>query len=165
MAGMYAQKIKKIIFDERQMLLAMLVIGVLSIWAVIGVFNATPYGPPFGSDSVTYMTTATNFAEGRGFGYVSSESGFELLTFYTPLFPAILSLFALVGLDSDQQHEAQVSFREEGGALVLFWMVQSEFTGLYGDQADERYSQFIKGLYLIFDSPEGKVYFYEPPTI
>ena len=58
-----------------------------------------PYGPPFGSDSVTYMTTAINFAEGRGFGYVSPESGFELLTFYPPLFPAVLSLFALVGLD------------------------------------------------------------------
>ena len=96
---MFAQKIKKYLLNERQMLLALLVIGVLSISAVIGVFRATPLGPPFGSDSVTYMTTATNFAEGRGFGYVSPESGFELLTFYPPLFPAVLSLFALIGLD------------------------------------------------------------------
>ena len=86
-----------------------------------------------------------------------------------PAYP-IQEFFGQAGMEqylpfgSDQQDEAQVAFREEGGALVLFWMVQSEFTGLYGDQADERYSQFIKGLYLVFDSPEGKVYFYEPPT-
>jgi 4-amino-4-deoxy-L-arabinose transferase-like glycosyltransferase len=86
-----------------------------------------------------------------------------------PAYP-IQEFFSVAGTDqylpfgSDQQDAAQVAFREEGGALVLFWMVQSEFTGLYGEQADERYSQFIKGLYLAFDSPEGKVYFYTPPV-
>jgi 4-amino-4-deoxy-L-arabinose transferase-like glycosyltransferase len=96
---MFMQKIEIKLLDKHQMLMTMLVIGILSIYAVIGVFKATPDGPPFGSDSVTYMTTAFNFSEGRGFGYVSPESGFELLTFYPPLYPAVLSLFAFAGLD------------------------------------------------------------------
>ena len=65
---------------------------------------------------------------------------------------------------SDQDDPAQRAFREQGGALVLFWMVQEEFKGLYGDQAGERYAAFVAGLYLAYDSPEGKVYFYQPPS-
>ena len=65
---------------------------------------------------------------------------------------------------SDLDDPAQRAFREQGGALVLFWMVQDEFKGLYGEQAGERYAAFIAGLYLAYDSPEGKVYFYRPPA-
>jgi len=65
---------------------------------------------------------------------------------------------------SDLDDPAQRAFREQDGALVLFWMVQDEFKGLYGEQAGERYASFIAGLYLAYDSPEGKVYFYRPPS-
>lgn len=64
---------------------------------------------------------------------------------------------------SDMTDEAQRVFREQGGALVLTWLVQREFEGLYGDLAGERYAAFVKGLYLAYDSPEGKVYFYRAP--
>jgi hypothetical protein len=65
---------------------------------------------------------------------------------------------------SDLSDPAQRAFREQGGALVLFWLVQEEFKGLYGQQAGERYAAFVAGLYLAYDSPEGKVYFYHPPS-
>ncbi|MGB8253066.1 MAG: glycosyltransferase family 39 protein, partial [Anaerolineaceae bacterium] len=64
---------------------------------------------------------------------------------------------------SDRSDEAQRVFREQGGALVLTWLVQREFEGLYGSLAGERYAAFVKGLYLAYDSPEGKVYFYRVP--
>jgi hypothetical protein len=64
---------------------------------------------------------------------------------------------------SDLTDEAQRVFREQGGALVLTWLVQREFAGLYGDLADERYATFVRGLYLAYDVPEGKVYFYQKP--
>ncbi len=64
---------------------------------------------------------------------------------------------------SDVTDEAQRIFREEHGALVLFWTVFSEFGGLYGDQASARYAAFVDELYLAYDTPEVKVYFYERP--
>ena len=64
---------------------------------------------------------------------------------------------------SDVTDETQRIFREENGALVLFWTVFSEFGGLYGDQASARYAAFVDELYLAYDSPEVKVYFYDQP--
>lgn len=65
---------------------------------------------------------------------------------------------------SDMSDEAQRVFREDGGALVLFWMVFSEFEGLYGDAASERYAAFVDELFLAYDAPEAQVYFYERPV-
>ncbi len=64
---------------------------------------------------------------------------------------------------SDQGDEAQRAFHEQGGALILTWLIHREFSGLYGDLAGERYDSFVDGLFLAFDSPEGKVYFYHAP--
>jgi hypothetical protein len=66
---------------------------------------------------------------------------------------------------SDPDDKAQQVFREEGGALVLFWMVHDEFKGLYGEQAGDRYAAFIAGLYVAYDAPEGKVFFISHPLI
>jgi 4-amino-4-deoxy-L-arabinose transferase-like glycosyltransferase len=65
---------------------------------------------------------------------------------------------------SDMNDEAQRVFREDDGALVLFWMVFSEFEGLYGDQASEAYAAFVDELYLAYDAPEAKVYYYHRPA-
>jgi hypothetical protein len=65
---------------------------------------------------------------------------------------------------SDPNDETQRVFREEGGALVLFWTVFSEFKGLYGDQASDRYAIFVDELYLAYDTPGVKIYFYKRPA-
>jgi 4-amino-4-deoxy-L-arabinose transferase-like glycosyltransferase len=62
---------------------------------------------------------------------------------------------------SDMTDETQRIFRDEGGALVLFWMVYEDFKGMYGDRASERYAVFVDELFLAFDSPEGQVYLYK----
>ncbi len=93
-----------------------------------------------------------------------------MILYYTgrPTYP-IQELFSsgeqneFLAYGSNGGDDAQRAFRERGGALILTWLVQREFSGLYGDQADERYAAFIKGLYLAFDSPEGKVYFFQAP--
>jgi hypothetical protein len=64
---------------------------------------------------------------------------------------------------SDMTDEAQRIFRDEGGALVLFWMVYEDFKGMYGDRASEKYAVFVDELYLAFDSPEGQIYLYKRP--
>jgi 4-amino-4-deoxy-L-arabinose transferase-like glycosyltransferase len=65
---------------------------------------------------------------------------------------------------SDLDDKAQRVFREEGGALVLTWMTYREFEGLYGEMASDRYAEFVAGMDLVYDAPEGKVYFYQPPN-
>jgi len=88
-----------VLLEKHQKSMTLIVIGLLAIFAVIEVFRATPQGPAFGSDSVTYMTAATNLAEGRGIGITTPEGGFERLTFYPPFFPVVLSVFAYLGMD------------------------------------------------------------------
>jgi hypothetical protein len=43
-------------------------------------------------------------------------------------------------------------------------MAYREFEGLYGEMASDRYAEFVAGMDLVYDAPEGKVYFYQPPN-
>jgi hypothetical protein len=93
-----------------------------------------------------------------------------LILYYTgrPAY-AIQEFFTLEGQQeflpygSNLEDEGQLAFREQGGALVLTVFVQDEFLGLYKDLASERFATFVEGLYLAYRSPEGEVYFYQPP--
>ena len=86
-------------FTRHQKALTFIVIGLLAIYAVIEMIRATPFGPAFGSDSVTYMESAKNFVAGKGLGLINPDGSFRLLPYAPPLYPLILGLFAALGLD------------------------------------------------------------------
>ena len=117
-----------------------------------------------GTDFVTYLQTLP-----ADIPLISDKA--TLVLHYTgrPAY-AIQEFFSVEGQSeflpygSDPQDEAQRAFREQGGALILTRLVQTEFTGLYGELADERYAAFVDGLYLAYNSPDGKVYYFQPPT-
>lgn len=69
--------------------------------------------------------------------------------------------FTVYGAGAD---ESQRVFREENGALVLFYNTLYEDYAMYGDQADERITALTKGLYPYFQSDDGAIYFYQKPS-
>ncbi|MHC1783402.1 MAG: hypothetical protein AB9891_11735 [Anaerolineaceae bacterium] len=64
--------------------------------AIIGTFLivlSTTKGPGIGGDSTIYITSARNFASGKGLGLIEMDGSFRLLPYSAPLFPIILSQF------------------------------------------------------------------------
>jgi hypothetical protein len=83
---------------------------------------------------------------------------------------AIQELYSLTGMEEftrfgeDPTDPAQTVFRDRGGALVLFGSLADEFAEMYGDQGAERYAAFIDGLFLAYETPEGRVYYFQSPS-
>jgi hypothetical protein len=60
----------------------------------------------------------------------------------------------------DPTDPAQIAFRENGAALVLFNSSFWQFKRLYGDQTSKRMEDFIQGLDLFAQLEDGAIYFY-----
>jgi len=65
----------------------------------------------------------------------------------------------------DLNDPAQIAFRENGAALVLFSSSIWEFQQLYGDQASHRLENFTRGLFLYAHTADGLIYFYPSTTL
>jgi hypothetical protein len=59
---------------------------------------------------------------------------------------------------------SQHVFREQGGALVLFYATLEEDFAMYGDRAGERIQALTRGLYLYAGENDGAIYFARPVT-
>lgn len=62
------------------------------------------------------------------------------------------------------QDVSQRVFREQGGALVLFYGTLEEDFAMYGDRASERIQALTRGLYLFAEEDDGAIYFARPVT-
>ena len=60
----------------------------------------------------------------------------------------------------DPTDPAQIEFRDNGAALVLFNTSLWQFKRLYADQATKRMDYFTRGLYLYAQLEDGAIYFY-----
>ena len=58
--------------------------------------------------------------------------------------------------------EAQRVFREQGGALVLFYQTLSEDYAMYGERAEERIDALTAGLESYYQGEDGGIYFANP---
>ena len=56
-------------------------------------------GAGIGGDATIYLTSARNFAAGKGLGLISADGSFRLIPYFPPFYPLVLSLFALLGAD------------------------------------------------------------------
>lgn len=59
---------------------------------------------------------------------------------------------------------SQRVFREQGGALVLFYSTLEEDFAMYGDRTSERIQALTRGLYLYAEEDDGAIYFTRPVT-
>jgi 4-amino-4-deoxy-L-arabinose transferase-like glycosyltransferase len=77
----------------------LLVIALLSLAGAIAIAFSTRWGPWAYSDSTEYIVSARTFLEGRGLGFYTPSGAFERLTLHPPLYPLLLSVFGLFGID------------------------------------------------------------------
>ncbi len=75
--------------------IALILIVAAACVAVGLAWAATHYGPGVGGDATIYLTSARNFAAGKGLGWVEADGTFRLLPYSPPLYPLILSLAGL----------------------------------------------------------------------
>ena len=59
----------------------------------------TPYGAAVSPDSVKYITSARNLADGNGLLQLANNGELVPLTLWAPLYPVLLSAGALIGVD------------------------------------------------------------------
>jgi hypothetical protein len=59
----------------------------------------TPYGAAVSPDSVKYITSARNLADGNGLLQLADNGELVPLTLWAPLYPVLLSAGALIGVD------------------------------------------------------------------
>ncbi len=85
--------------QKNQMSIVLLIIGVIACYAIYETTLSTPFGPGFGSDSVTYMESAKNLVAGKGLGLINPDGSFRLLPYTAPFYPLCLSIFVVLGLD------------------------------------------------------------------
>lgn len=57
------------------------------------------WGPGVGGDATIYISSARNFAAGKGLGLMGPRGEFRLLPYFPPFYPLVLSLFAFLKLD------------------------------------------------------------------
>ena len=57
---------------------------------------------------------------------------------------------------------AQMVFRQNGSALVLFTSVNDDLQALYGDQAPERLKALVQWLTVAYAGTDGWIYYYYP---
>jgi hypothetical protein len=71
---------------------------VIFLVAMVMMIYATPFGSGLGFDSVAYISAARNIVDGIGLGRMTC-TGFKPMTLWPPLYPIILALLSLPGLD------------------------------------------------------------------
>ncbi len=65
----------------------------------------------------------------------------------------------------DLADPAQIIFRENGAALVLFNTRYQQFQELYGDKSAIRLKNLTRNLSLYAQTPDGEIYFYSPEQL
>lgn len=102
---------------------------------------------------------------------ISNES--EAILFWTnrpafripELYEKNSSLNNFLRFGEDEDDQVQRLFRDGEAALVLFNNAFWQFWPLYEEETPEKMEGFTEGLFKYFNSPEGAIYFYEPPEI
>ncbi len=94
---------QKKLFHLYQRARRVIVAGLLAAMAVLAarqLLSATAvYGIGIRSDSVEYIWSARNLADGIGLGRLDGAGLFKPMTHWPPLYPALLSIFPLAGVD------------------------------------------------------------------
>lgn len=71
--------------------------GIAAVLAMLFVFYATTTGIGVGGDATIYLTTARNFAQGAGLGWIEADGTFRILPYTPPFYPLLLSLLSFLG--------------------------------------------------------------------
>lgn len=61
------------------------------------------------------------------------------------------------------QDEAEVTFRQNGAALVLFSNANIQLMRIYGEEWQAAFRSFTDGLFVYYDGPDGVILFYTDP--
>ena len=62
--------------------------------------------------------------------------------------------------DAENPSDGEKLFKTQSAYLVLFDSINSQFSGIYGDQADKRLEVLTNGLELVYQAEDGAVYLY-----
>jgi hypothetical protein len=112
----------------------------------VAMLDTLPLGVPIISNEVT----AIMFFAGR--------PAYALQEIYQDQPTAV---FRAYGAGDD---ESQRVFREQGGALVLFYNTLYDDFALYGDQVEARLANLTEGLFPYFEGEDGAIYFQSEPA-
>ncbi|MCC6147995.1 MAG: glycosyltransferase family 39 protein [Anaerolineaceae bacterium] len=96
----------------------------LAAYAASLLLSATSvYGIGVRSDSVAYIWSARNLAEGVGLGRLDGSGAFKPMTHWPPLYPAILALFPWFGVEVLEGARWLGAFLFGGNVLLFGWML------------------------------------------
>lgn len=76
-----------------------LLLATAALLGMVLVIYATSLGPGVGGDATIYLTSARNFAAGKGLGWMEADGAFRLLPYTPPFYPLILSGVGLLAGD------------------------------------------------------------------
>lgn len=91
------------------------------------VFYATSLGPGVGGDATIYLTSAKNFSQGKGLGWMEADGSFRLLPYTPPFYPLVLSVAGLFGDITGAARALNILLF--GGTVVLVGFAFARFTG------------------------------------
>jgi hypothetical protein len=83
--------------------------------------------------------------------------------FRIPELEAGLPLTDWTSFGQNPQSIVEKKFAEGEAVLVLFTNGRDQFSKLYGERTQERLFVFVKGLYPIYQGPDGAIYLYKKP--
>ena len=75
------------------------VLGLLALLGLFAVLFVTAWGCGLSPDSVVYLDTATNLLRGNGWSFGATDGVLRPMTQYPPLFPSVVALISLTGMD------------------------------------------------------------------
>ena len=78
------------------------VLGLLALLGFFAVLMVTSWGCGLAPDSIVYLDTAANLLRGNGWSYAATDGVLRPMTQYPPLFPSVVALIGLAGLDVPQ---------------------------------------------------------------
>lgn len=99
----YLEFVRKIfsIWNKRQWMICAAGLALLAGLAVYYFLDASStYGIGINSDSISYVRSARNLAEGQGLGRVSGSGEFKQMTHWPPLYSMVLAVFPMTGVDT-----------------------------------------------------------------
>ena len=86
-------------FFGKSMLGFVMVTGMLVLYGLVRVNQATPSGMGLGGDSYSYVTAADNLAAGIGFGRLNGYGELVPTTHYPPFYPTAMAGLQILGVD------------------------------------------------------------------
>jgi len=86
-------------FQKHQKAIFLSLLALVSLGAGWYIAGCTKYAPWGFSDSAAYLSTARNFAAGKGLGLFNADGGFTPLMIFAPFYSVFLSMFALFKVD------------------------------------------------------------------